>query len=166
MGKAARPDDAVRTAPRRRADTNASGRGIARTLLALLLLSMAAGQASDPGGFARILDTYRVFPGGTENVATGVLIAGEVVAALALLRTGRWGGALALSVALAWTLLAAQAFARSLTLPNCGCFGVHLAQPLRWWVLLQDAYFLGLALWVTRADRRRDFEPARPKERR
>ena len=35
-----------------------------------------------------------------------------------------------------------------LALHNCGCFGVHLGQPLQWWVLLEDAEFVALAAWV------------------
>lgn len=156
MGQAADPQHTPRGTEREQPVGTDTGRGPARTVLALLLLAMAAGQAGDPAAFARILDTYRMFPGGSETVAAGLLLAGEVVAGVALLRASRYGGALALTVALAWTVLGVQAFARSLRLDNCGCFGVHLAQPLRWWVLVQDAYFVGLAAWVVRADRRKN----------
>jgi hypothetical protein len=48
----------------------------------------------------------------------------------------------------AWSALGLEAFARGLVLHNCGCFGVHLGQPLRWWVLAEDAEFVALAAWV------------------
>jgi hypothetical protein len=44
---------------------------------------------------------------------------------------------LATAVAVTWTLLGTQAFVSGLPIDNCGCFGVHLGQPLRWSVLLE-----------------------------
>lgn len=127
----------------------------ARTLLALLLLAMAAGQFSDVGGFARILDTYRVLPGDAPTLAAWAFIGGEAAAGVALLRRTPYGARLAVVVTLAWTALATQAFVRGLTIENCGCFGKHLGQSLRWWVLIEDAEFIALALWVLRGERRR-----------
>lgn len=46
--------------------------------------------------------------------------------------------------------LGIQAFARGLALDNCGCFGVYAAQPLRWWVLVEDVEVVALAVWVVR----------------
>lgn len=66
---------------------------------------------------------------------------------MALLRHRRSGSLLALAVAMIWSALAVQAFARGLAVENCGCFGVHLGQSLRWWVLLEDAEFVALAAW-------------------
>jgi hypothetical protein len=140
-------DPAAVRSPRRR-------RPLARRLLGGLLLAMAAGQVSDLGGFARILETYRVFPGALPIIAAVALVALEAMAGVALLRGERRGGALSVAVALAWTVLGAQAFARGLPLANCGCFGVHLGQPLRWWVLIEDAEFIALTMWVLRAERR------------
>jgi hypothetical protein len=140
-----------------RAATTARVRGWspARTLLALLLVAMAAGQVSDVGGFARILDSYQLFPGSVPTLAAWMFIATEAAAGVALLRRARGGAALAAVVALAWSLLTTQAFVRSLPVENCGCFGVHLGQQLRWWVLVEDAKFIALAAWVRRAERRR-----------
>jgi hypothetical protein len=138
-------------------------RPLARRILGGLLLAMAVGQVSDLGGFARILDTYRVFPGALPTIAAVALVALEAMAGLALLRGERCGGALSVAVALAWTVLGAQAFARGLPLANCGCFGVHLGQPLRWWVLIEDAEFIALAVWILRAQRRtRSVPPGDP----
>lgn len=129
-------------------------RSPARIVLAVLLVAMAAGQLSDVGGFARILGTYRVLPGDVPILAAWAFIAAEALAAVALLRRARYGATLAVVVALAWTVLATQAFVRGLPIANCGCFGVHLGQELRWWVLLEDAEFIALAAWVYRAGRR------------
>ncbi len=126
---------------------------VARALLGILLVAMAVGQLSDLGGFVDIVATYQI--GG--DVMAWVLAVGLIVAELAsglglLVPTQparrRQAATAALVVAAAWTTLAVQAFARGLVVPNCGCFGVHLGQELRWWVLLEDAEFLVLALWV------------------
>ena len=132
----------------------------ARTVLAVLLLAMAAGQLSDVGGFARILATYRVFPSGLLTPVAWMVAGVEAMAGVLLLGARRCGGWWALLVAVAWAALGLQAFARGLPVHNCGCFGVHLGQPLRWWVLLEDAEFVALAAWV-RASRP---VPARPSD--
>ena len=140
--------------------------GLARFALAALLFAMAAGQVSNPAGFVDILVTYRV--GGT---AAAVLLAlavvgGELAAAIGLVSTSaarrHEAASVALAVAVAWSALGLQAFARGLSLDNCGCFGVHLGQPLRGWVLLQDAEFVALAWWVRARDNRSAAVPGPP----
>lgn len=123
-------------------------RPTARAALAVLLVEMAAGQVSDVSGFARILGTYQVLPGRLLVPSALALSVAEASAGVLLLRRHPAGGRLAVFAAAAWSALALAAFARRLPLDNCGCFGVHLGQPLRWWVLLEDAGFLALALWV------------------
>lgn len=127
-----------------------------RLVLAGLLVAMAAGQLSNPAAFVDIVASYEL--GGTAVAATlaTALIAGELAAAIGLVSgepTRRHRAAsLALAVAVTWSVLAVQAFARGLALDNCGCFGVHLAQSLRWWILIEDLEFVALAWWVrTRA---------------
>lgn len=124
---------------------------------------MASAQVSDPSGFhrgRRVLPARRA--GDRHGLAFG-LVAGELAAAFALWssddaprRAGAW---LALAVSLTWTAMAVQAFSRGLVLDNCGCFGVHLAQPLRWWVLVEDAEMLAemltWSLWVLSTSRAR-----------
>lgn len=123
---------------------------IARIVLGVLLAAMAAGQLSDPGGFVDILRDYRMIPPALVPAFAGALMALEAAAAVLLFRGRRAGGSLALTVAVVWSVLAVTAFARGLALTNCGCFGVHLGQSLRWWVLVEDAEFLALAWWVRR----------------
>jgi hypothetical protein len=60
-------------------------------------------------------------------------------------------GRVGVVVAIVGSALAAQAFARGLSVENCGCFGAYLSQELRWWVLLEDAYQLLLALFAARS---------------
>jgi hypothetical protein len=120
---------------------------IPRRALALLLAGMAAAQFADVGGFSDILRDYKLFGAAAAATAVGIPLV-ELTAAAALLPGGRLGGHLGLAMAVFWTALGAQAFARGLVIENCGCFGVYLGQELRWWVLLQDAYFLLLAWYA------------------
>lgn len=125
----------------------------AHRILLVLFAAMAAGQLSDPAGFARLLEDYQVAPGGA---LAALILAVELAAVglLALRRTRPAGGVAALAVAALWSALALQAFARGLVIPNCGCFGVHLGQSLGWPVLVQDASLLVSSTWVWRSTRR------------
>ncbi len=133
----------------------------ARTVLAGLLGAMALGQASDLKGFEAALAGYRVVPGAALGPTARLLVGAEALAAVALVRRWRGGEVLAVPVAVAWSTAGVEAFLRGLALRNCGCFGSHLAQPLRWWVLVEDAEFLALAGWVLVQARRRPPVPAR-----
>jgi hypothetical protein len=123
---------------------------------ALLLAAMSAGQLASFGAFQRAIDDYGVF--GSVREVAAVVAATELAAAAGLLasafapqRVGRAAGLAGLAVAVFWGVVAAQAFARGLELDNCGCFGAYLAQPLRWWVLFEDAYMLVLGWYAAAA---------------
>lgn len=126
---------------------------VAPLAFGLLLVAMSGGQLTSFGAFVRALEGYAVVTG-VRPLAAAVVTA-ELVAAAGLLASasmppgvGRTGGLVGLAVAAFWAALAGQAFARGLELRNCGCFGAYLAQPLRWWVLLEDAYLLVLAWYA------------------
>jgi hypothetical protein len=127
---------------------------VAALLYGLLLTGMAVGQLVSLDAFEDALASYEL-PGGPHTTAVIGLPALEVLAALGLLgarmlprRAGHAAAVLGLVVAVAWTLLTVQAFARGLAVENCGCFGAYLVQELRWWVLLEDGYMVLLALWA------------------
>jgi hypothetical protein len=129
---------------------------IAPLLYGILLVGMAAGQLASFDAFREALGGYDVF-GDAASTAL-VVVAVEVTGALGLLTSAfvprliaRAAGVAGLGVAGFWSILAAQAFARGLELDNCGCFGAYVAQPLRWWVLLEDAYMLVLAWYAAAA---------------
>jgi hypothetical protein len=127
---------------------------MARRILAVLLLAMAAGQLSDLIGFVDALEAYELGRRTTAWTLAISAVLAEAVSGVGLIRRDgsarRIAPAVAVAVAVGWTILGTQAFVRGLALENCGCFGVHLAQPLRWWVLLEDAEFVALAWWVRR----------------
>lgn len=123
-------------------------------ILGLLLLAMAAGQLAHPAGFADIVASYRLSSPAFAVIIAGTLVAAEVVAGAGLFSSvaahRRRAAAIALVTTVAWTVLGVQAFLRGLALDNCGCFGVYVPQPLRWWVLVEDVEFVALAAWVRR----------------
>lgn len=127
-------------------------KSVARLALAALLFAMAAGQLSNVSGFVDIVASYGLGGTAVAGFAGVALIVGEVAAAAGLVsrdQTRRHRAAtVAVGVALAWGVLMVQAFTRGMVLDNCGCFGVHAGQPLRWWVLIEDLEFLALAWWV------------------
>jgi hypothetical protein len=129
---------------------------LAPLLYGLLLVGMAAGQLASFDAFRRALGEYDLV--GNAASTPVVVVAVELAAALGLLASasvprsiGRGAGIAGLGVAGFWSVLGAQAFARGLQLDNCGCFGAYLAQPLRWWVLVEDAYMLVLAWYAAAA---------------
>ncbi len=127
-------------------------------MLGVLLAAMAIGQLTDVGGFVEVIGTYGVGGDGAAAIIGVALLVCELLAGVGLLGGSlvRRKGAsrLAVFVAVAWSALGAQAFARGLLVPNCGCFGVHLAQPLRWWILVEDLEFVTLAWWTQRTTTR------------
>ncbi len=132
-------------------------KAILHRMLGALFTMMAAFQLADLPGFVGVLGTFQLGGAGTAWVLAVALLTGELVSGIWLLGApGRWPLVPAVVFAVTsviWSFLATQAFARGLVLDNCGCFGVYLAQPLRWWVLLQDVALLGYATLLIRAAR-------------
>jgi hypothetical protein len=128
---------------------------------------MAVGQLASLGAFERALESYDLF-GGLVPALTLALPALELLAAAGLLAAFRAdpslvrvAGVLGVLIAVLWAALAGQAFARGLAVENCGCFGAYFPQELRWWVLLEDVYFVALALLAARSVGALTLAPAR-----
>ncbi|HVE95525.1 MAG TPA: MauE/DoxX family redox-associated membrane protein [Pseudonocardiaceae bacterium] len=128
---------------------------ILHRVLGGLFAAMAVFQLADLPGFVGVLETFQLGGAGLAWAFAVALLAGELVSGgWLLVAPGRWPLVPALVFAATsamWSALAAQAFAWGLVLDNCGCFGVYLAQPLRWWVLVQDAALLGYSALLLRA---------------
>lgn len=128
---------------------------ILHRVLGALFAVMAIFQLADLPGFVGVLETFQL--GDAAWTLAVALLAGELASGgWLLVAPGRRPLVPALVFAATsamWSALAAQAFARGLVLDNCGCFGVYLAQPLRWWVLVQDAALLGYSALLLRARR-------------
>jgi hypothetical protein len=126
---------------------------VLRIVLGAMYTVMAAGQLASFGRMSGILAAYGLVDGTAATALAVVLIAGELVCGIWFLARPR-SKALApvwvfTVVSVVWSLLAVQAYARGLTVANCGCFGIYLAQRLSWFVLVQDAlmlFYAGLLL--------------------
>lgn len=128
---------------------------VLRIVLGTVYTAMAIGQLASFAHMPGILSAYGLLTGGAATVLAVVLIAGELLCGVWFLTRPR-SKALApvwayTGVSVVWTLLAVQAYARGLTVANCGCFGIYLTQRLSWFVLLQDALTLLYAGLLLRA---------------
>ncbi|MEU3143070.1 MULTISPECIES: MauE/DoxX family redox-associated membrane protein [unclassified Streptomyces] len=138
---------------------------ILRIILGVVLAAMALGQLASFDTMPAILTTYGVTSGAASTALAVALISAETVTAVWFLVRPRSRAAapvvLYTAVAVVWAALAFQAFARGLALDNCGCFGTYGAQPLRWYVLIEDALMLLYAWMLWRGLRRaRTLSPA------
>lgn len=111
-----------------------------RTALAAINLGAGLGKGLDLPGFVGVLETYRLFPAWSWWPLAVVAVAGEGALGIWLLSGRRLAAA-----ALACAAVNAGYFAaleitwlRGIELRNCGCFGVFLARPLRWYSPLED----------------------------
>ncbi|MFJ7768711.1 MauE/DoxX family redox-associated membrane protein [Streptomyces sp. NPDC097107] len=136
---------------------------ILRVVVGSVLAAMALGQLASFDAMPAILTTYGLTSKAASTALAMALVGAEAVTAGWFLARPRsraitpvW---LYAGVAVVWSVLAAQAFARGLDLDNCGCFGTYLAQPLRWYVLVEDALMLLYAWLLWRAVRRARPDP-------
>ncbi len=109
-------------------------------MIAFILFATAVGKFLDVPGFARVLGTYRAFPGAL-LVPLAVLIPAAELALAVWLAVGRrpFGAAVAaLAAHLAYAAWSASAILRGLHLANCGCFGVFLPRRLGWSTVVED----------------------------
>jgi len=123
---------------------------IARRVLGVTLAAMGAGQLADVGGFREALAAFGLPQ--LSGAAGAIAAADALVGALLVLAPSRRGAVGGLVLSVGWSALAAQAFARGRRVPNCACFGRFAPQPLRWWVLAEDAALVALAVRATRAE--------------
>ncbi|NUR05228.1 MAG: hypothetical protein HOY79_54615 [Streptomyces sp.] len=128
-----------------------------RVVLGALLTAMALGQLVSFPHMPAILSAYGIGGRAPAAVLAAVLIAGELAGGLWFLARPQspalppvWAYT---AVSVAWSALAAQAFARGLTVPRCGCFGTYASQHLSWIVLVEDALMLLYAVILLRSPR-------------
>jgi Methylamine utilisation protein MauE len=128
-----------------------------RLFLGLVLLASAAGKLLDVEGFARILGTYEAFPEAALRPLALTVPLVELALALWLFSGRRLAAAAvsALALHIVYGAWAAATLLRGLRIPNCGCFGVFLAQPLGWTTVFEDLVMVGLSAWLIALARRR-----------
>jgi hypothetical protein len=120
---------------------------VLRVLIGLVLLATAAGKLLDVGGFARVLETYRL-------VSPSLLLALALAIPLAELALAIWllsGARPAIAAAAAGLLhagygsVAAATLLRGIPVENCGCFGVFFPRPLGWNTVVEDVVMVALS---------------------
>lgn len=111
-----------------------------RIVLALINLGAGVGKGLDVPGFVRVLDTYQLFPEPLQWPLAIAAVAGELALGVWLLSGWRLReAALACAVVNAFYMVAlGVTFLRGIELNNCGCFGVFLPRPLRWYSPVED----------------------------
>ncbi|MFR0358542.1 MauE/DoxX family redox-associated membrane protein [Streptomyces sediminimaris] len=131
---------------------------VLRLVLGAIYMVMAVGQLASLARMPTVLGAYDLVHGTTAAVLAVLLIVGELTCGLWFLTRPRsmaiapvWAYTV---VSLTWSALAVQAYARGLTVDNCGCFGEHLTQRLGWFVLVQEGLALLYAVVLLRGARR------------
>lgn len=134
-----------------------AGRRALQLALGALILATGLGKALDIAGFAHVVGTYRFGFGADALLAIAVAIAAiELLLGGWLLSGWRLSRAAAIAMALnaGYFALMSTSLLRGLELDNCGCFGVYLASPLRWYSPLEDAALVALCWLLMRLARR------------
>ena len=126
-------------------------RGACRLVIGGLLLASALGKSLDLPGFLEVLVTYRAIPEPLLWPVALTITGLEWLLGVWLLSGWRLGTAALATLILyvGYTIWMTLSLVRGLDLPNCGCYGVFFAQPLRWYSPLEDAVVAGMcyALW-------------------
>jgi uncharacterized membrane protein YphA (DoxX/SURF4 family) len=126
---------------------------ISRYFLAVLFISTAIGKLLDNRGFAHVIDTYQLGIPNNALLELALFISLlELLIGINILR----GRALRVNVLatfvfhLGYAGLAFITLLRSITLANCGCFGVFLARPLSWATVVEDLVLatVSLTCWL------------------
>jgi pyruvate/2-oxoglutarate dehydrogenase complex dihydrolipoamide dehydrogenase (E3) component len=122
------------------------------TMMGAAFLAQGTGKALDVGGYRAALEGFQFVPERAIAAVSALWLSLELAAGLALVLAGLQrrptralgmsGPLLALGVSVAYAVLDLQGYARGLSVDNCTCFGVYLAQRLSWFVLLQEAYVI------------------------
>ena len=123
--------------------------GVLRFGLGGLILATGLGKALDVAGFNGVLQTYRLGLGSGLLWAIGLAVTiFELVLGLWILGGRKLARAMKFAVALnlGYFVLMTSSLWRGLDLQNCGCYGVYLAQPLRWYSPVEDLVLVVLSL--------------------
>lgn len=145
--------------PRRTASRmHIAARRILRTGLGMLILATGVGKMLDIPGFAQVVGTYQFDLGPDARSAVAIAIA-TIELLIGIWMLSGWHLARSAIAATAlnacYFVLMSSSLLRGLELENCGCFGVYLASPLRWYSPLEDAALVVLCLLLLRLARRR-----------
>lgn len=116
--------------------------------IGLILLITAIGKLLDIQGFARVIESYKIFKGWITAPMGLLMSLTELGIAIWLFNGQKLPLAALASIVLhvifiIWLFIA---MARKLKIENCGCFGVFLARPLNWVTIAEDAFMLTISI--------------------
>lgn len=126
---------------------------ILRSFFVLLLGATAVSKLLDMPGFYAIVRSYEAVPEPLIPLASWSLTLAELALALWLI-TGkelRHAALATCAIHVLYFVWLSATLLRGLDLPNCGCFGVYWARPLRWYTPGEDLLLVGLAFWLRHA---------------
>lgn len=119
-------------------------------ILAVINLGAALGKGLDMPGFVAILDTYQLFPLWSHWPLAVTAVVGELIVGAWLLTGIRqvqaaWACA---AINMGYAVVLTIELIRGIELASCGCFGVFLSRPLRWYSPLEDLVLVAASLTV------------------
>jgi uncharacterized membrane protein YphA (DoxX/SURF4 family) len=121
---------------------------VLRLLLGIVITAAGLGKLLDIEGFASVIETYKLrLPQLLRQLTAGAVTLFELALGVVLL-SGRFTHEAALWSAFmhgGYFILLSISLFRKLPLKNCGCFGVFLARPLRWYTPLEDLVLIVLS---------------------
>jgi uncharacterized membrane protein YphA (DoxX/SURF4 family) len=124
-------------------------RNVLRCAIGVLILATGVGKLLDVPGFVDVVETYRLGLSVAQTWAGAVLVICVEIGIGVWLLSGymlRTAAVAAAALNTAWFFMLAGALLRGLQLENCGCFGVFLARPLRWYSPLEDLAIVAACL--------------------
>jgi uncharacterized membrane protein YphA (DoxX/SURF4 family) len=130
-----------------------------RFYLGVIVLGAGVGKALDLPGFIGVMRTYELglpewalWTGGTAVTLFELGLGAWILSGRRL----RFAALLSAVMNFGYLVLLTSALWRGLELRNCGCYGVFLARPLRWYMPLEDLFLIAVsvALFYLSADRR------------
>jgi hypothetical protein len=132
----------------------------ATTVLGAVFLAEGLGKLADLTGYVAALAPFSLFDESLLGPVGVTWMVAELASGAGLLIAGlgtnpprgviRFAAGLGLIVTLSYMVMTGQAYLRGLEIANCTCFGVYLPQRLSLFVLFQDAYMIGYAVWQFR----------------
>jgi uncharacterized membrane protein YphA (DoxX/SURF4 family) len=126
-----------------------------RLFIGVILLASALGKSLDLSGFVEVLRTYRVFPEALLWPLALLVTSVEFIMGAWLL--SGWclkaGALAAMWLNIGYAAWMTVSLLRGLELANCGCFGVFIPRPLRWYSPLEDLVLVGMAYTLQRQAR-------------
>lgn len=118
-----------------------------RIFLGILFLATGTGKALDLPGFIGVMKTYELgmpewmlWLSGTTVTLLELILGIWILSGWWL----RWAAVIGVLINSVFLVLLTSALWRGLELQNCGCYGVFLARPLRWFTPLEDLFLIAV----------------------